>query len=241
MIPAPLANLLQQHPLTALPILFGGGVLASLTPCIYPMIPVTVAIVGGGATAGDGQPPTSRTRIVALTLAYAVGLAVVYASLGVLAGITGTIFGSISTNPWFSFLLANLLVLFGLMLIDVVPVPVPHALLGWAASIGSRGGLIGAAGMGAASGIVVAPCGAPVMATVLTWVATTRSGVLGFLYLFVFSMGMCTLLIVVGIFSGSVARLPKAGPWMVWAKRTFAAITLAGAEYYLIHMGGLLP
>jgi cytochrome c-type biogenesis protein len=235
-----LDSLLQQHPLVALPIVFGGGVVASLTPCIYPMIPVTVAIIGGSATAGDGQAPTSRTRIVALTLAYAVGLAVVYASLGLLAGITGTIFGSISTNPWFSFLLANLLVLFGLMVIDVVPVPIPPALLDWAASIRSRGRLIGAAGMGAASGIVVAPCGAPVMATVLTWIATTRSAGLGFLYLFVFSMGMSTLLIVVGLFSGSVARLPRAGPWMVWVKRAFAAMTLVGAEYYLVHMGGLL-
>jgi len=79
-----------------------------------------------------------------------------------------------------------------------------------------------------------------VMAAVLTWVSSTKSGVLGFIYLFVFSLGMCALLVAVGLFSGSVARLPRAGAWMVWIKRLFALIMLAVAEYYLVQMGLLL-
>jgi len=94
--------------------------------------------------------------------------------------------------------------------------------------------------MGTVSGLVAAPCSAPVMAAVLTWVTTTKSGVLGFIYLFVFSLGMCALLVVVGIFSGSLARLPRAGEWMVWIKRIFAVIMLAVAEYYLVQMGQLI-
>ena len=94
--------------------------------------------------------------------------------------------------------------------------------------------------MGAASGLVAAPCSAPVMAAVLTWVTATKSGVLGFIYLFVFSLGMCTILVLVGLFSGTLARLPRAGPWMVWIKRLFALIMLAVAEYYLVQMGLLL-
>jgi thiol:disulfide interchange protein DsbD len=94
--------------------------------------------------------------------------------------------------------------------------------------------------MGAASGLVAAPCSAPVMAAVLTWVSSTRSGVLGFIYLFVFSLGMCALLVVVGLFSGTVASLPRAGLWMVWIKRLFALIMFAVAEYYLVQMGQLL-
>jgi thiol:disulfide interchange protein DsbD len=78
------------------------------------------------------------------------------------------------------------------------------------------------------------------MAAVLTWVTTTKSGVLGFIYLFVFSLGMCALLVVVGIFSGSLARLPRAGEWMLWIKRIFAVIMLAVAEYYLVQMGQLI-
>ncbi len=87
---------------------------------------------------------------------------------------------------------------------------------------------------------MAAPCSAPVMAAVLTWVSSTKSGVLGFIYLFVFSLGMCSLLVVVGLFSGTVARLPRAGAWMVWVKRIFALIMLGVAEYYLVQMGQLI-
>jgi thiol:disulfide interchange protein DsbD len=78
------------------------------------------------------------------------------------------------------------------------------------------------------------------MAAVLTWVTTTKNGGLGFLYLFVFSLGMCAVLVLVGLFSGTAARLPRAGVWMVWVKRLFAVIMIAAAEYYLIQMGQLL-
>ncbi len=78
------------------------------------------------------------------------------------------------------------------------------------------------------------------MAVVLTWVTTTKRGVLGFVYLFTFSLGMCALLVAVGFFSGTAARLPRAGQWMVWVKRGFALVMLGVAEYYLIQMGQLL-
>jgi len=94
--------------------------------------------------------------------------------------------------------------------------------------------------MGAMSGLVAAPCGAPVMAAVLTWVSTTGSAALGFPYLFAFSVGMCSLLVAVGLSSGLVSRLPRAGAWMLWVKRGFAVIMIGVAEYYLIEMGKLL-
>jgi thiol:disulfide interchange protein DsbD len=78
------------------------------------------------------------------------------------------------------------------------------------------------------------------MAAVLTWVTTTKSATLGFLYLFVFSLGMCALLVVVGLSSGTVARLPRAGAWMLWVKRLFALVMLGAAEYYLVKMGQLI-
>ena len=228
---------LSSSPLVALPILFIAGVLTSLAPCIYPMIPITAAIVGGSSV-GDATRPRSRT--VFLTLTYVVGLALAYASLGLFAGLTGTLFGSVSTNPWLYFAIANLLILAALAMLDVIPVRVPAWLLNKAASAGQGGNLGGVFVMGAVSGLVAAPCSAPVMAAVLTWVSTTKSGVLGFIYLFVFSIGMCTLLVVVGLFSGTVARLPRAGAWMVWVKRLFVLIMLAVAEYYLVQMGQLL-
>ncbi len=228
---------LSSSPLTALPILFIAGVLTSLAPCIYPMIPITAAIVGGSAV---GEAPRPRSRTVVLTFTYVLGLALVYASVGLFAGLTGTLFGSVSTNPWLYFAMANLLIVAALAMLDVIPVRVPAWLMRRAATAGKGGSLYGVFVMGAASGLVAAPCSAPVMAAVLTWVTATKSGVLGFVYLFVFSLGMCTILVLVGLFSGTVARLPKAGAWMVWVKRIFALIMLGVAEYYLVQMGLLL-
>jgi thiol:disulfide interchange protein DsbD len=222
-------------------LLFAGGVLTSLTPCIYPMIPITAAIVGGTELGNPGGPRTGgRLRPVALTAVYVAGLASVYSGLGVFAGMTGTLFGSVSTNPWLYFAMANLLLIAALAMLDVLPVRVPHRLLGTAAGAGTAGRVSGAFVMGAMSGLVAAPCSAPVMAAVLTWVGTTRSAGLGFIYLLAFPLGMCTLLVIVGISSGALARLPRAGVWMVWVKRGFALVMIGVAEYYLIKMGQLI-
>lgn len=216
--------------------LFAAGVLTSLNPCVYPMIPITAAIVGGQAV---GEAP-SRVRPVLLTLTYVLGLAAVYSLLGVIAGLTGTLFGTVSTNPWLYFLMANLLMVSGLIMLEVLPVPVPTTWVDRASRAGTAGRFSGAFVMGAVSGLVAAPCGAPVMAAVLTWVTATQSAALGFAYLFVFSLGMCALLVAVGVSSGALARLPKAGSWMVWIKRGFGFLMIGAAEYYLIKMGQLL-
>lgn len=235
MVSSSIADLLNGNPALALPALFLGGVVTSLTPCVYPMIPITAAIVGGQA-----DVPSGRLRPLALTLTYVAGLAVVYSALGVFAGLTGTLFGSVSTNPWLYFAMANVLILAGLGMLDVVPVRLPAGMMARAANLGTAGRFSGAFGMGAMSGLVAAPCSAPVMAAVLTWVTVTHSAALGFLYLLTFSLGMCTLLVIVGLSSGSLARLPKAGPWMVTVKKVFALVMLGAAEYYLIKMGQLL-
>jgi thiol:disulfide interchange protein DsbD len=232
-----LTQLLNGNPALALPALFAGGVLTSLTPCVYPMIPITAAIVGG-QTAGSASP--SHARPLLLTLTYVVGLAVVYSVLGVFAGLTGTLFGSVSTNPWLYFAMANVLVLAGLSMVDVIPVRLPAGIMSRAATMGTAGRFSGAFLMGAMSGLVAAPCSAPVMAAVLTWVTVTHSAVLGFVYLLTFSLGMCALLVVVGLSTGAMARLPRAGAWMVTVKRVFALVMLGAAEYYLVKMGELL-
>ena len=89
-----LAAMLSEQPALALPVLFAAGVLTSLTPCIYPMIPITAASVGGQSVSG-----ASRSRVVGLTLAYVLGLSTVYALLGLAAGLTGSVFGAVSSNP----------------------------------------------------------------------------------------------------------------------------------------------
>ena len=222
---------LLAEPLHALPVLFLAGLLTSVTPCVYPMIPITIGILGGAGAEGR-----SRRRTVAYTLLYASGLALVYASLGLLAGLTGTLFGTISSNRWAYLFMANLLLLAGLAMLEVFPVAVPDRIVAWASRFGGR-----SAGsvflMGATSGLVAAPCGAPAFAAVLTFVGPTRSAALGFLYLFVFSIGMTALLIAVGLSAGTLASLPKAGRWLGWVKKGAGVVILGMAEYYLIKAG----
>ena len=228
---AQLTGNLSGSPVLALLTLFGAGVLTSLTPCVYPMIPITASVISG--TARNDQ---SKLRTISLTLAYVVGLALVYAILGAIAGLSGTMFGTVSANPWALLFIGNLLLLFGLVMLDVLPVPIPRRLLEYAGKQG--GGSYGAVFLlGATSGVVAAPCGAPAFAVVLTWVAATGAGLMGFVYLFVFSLGMTTLLVVVGLFSGTLAALPRSGMWMVWIKRLAAVIMFGMAQYYFWQAG----
>ena len=132
---------LGSSPLTALPVVFLAGVLTSLTPCIYPMIPITAAIVGGAQTAQGGA---TRRRTLGLTMAYVIGLALVYSILGLIAGLTGSMFGTISTNPWLYFAMANVLLLAALSMLDVLPIRLPAWLLTRATSAGQSGGVGGA-------------------------------------------------------------------------------------------------
>ncbi len=229
-----LESTLRNQPIVALVVLFGAGLATSLTPCVYPMIPITAGILGG-----MGSVRRSRGRTVVLTAAYVLGLALVYSSLGLLAGLSGTLFGSVSSSPWALFIMGNLLLVFGLALLDVFTVNAPARLAAWAGRLAgdSVGGVFA---LGATSGLVAAPCGAPAFAAVLTFVSTTGSALLGFLYLFVFSIGLTALLVAVGLFSGNLAALPRAGRWTLWIKRAGGVLLLLMAEYYFVRMGSVL-
>jgi thiol:disulfide interchange protein DsbD len=226
-----LSDALQHRPFVALPLLFGAGLVTSLNPCIYPMIPITA-----GALAGVDAEGRSRRRTVGLTLTYVTGLALFYAVLGLIAGLTGSLFGTIGSSPWARLAIGNLLLVFALAMLDVIPIRVPTRLAAWAGGLGG-GSYPAVFLLGATSGIVAAPCGAPAFAAVLTWVASTQSAVLGFVYLFVFSLGMTAVLVVVGLFSGTIAALPRAGMWMAWIKKAAGVVLLLMAQYYFVKAG----
>ena len=228
---APVGDVLRDQPLLGLATMFVAGLVTSLTPCVYPMIPIVAGVLGGA-----GAASRSRTRTAGYTAAYVLGVALVYATLGLLAGLTGSLFGAISSNRWAYFAVGNLLLLFALALLDVFPVVLPARLTDWASRFGG-GSLGGAFAMGATSGLVAAPCGAPAFAAALTFVSATGSAVLGFAYLFVFSLGMTALLVAVGLLAGFGAQLPRGGRWTVWIKRASGVVLLGMAEYYFIQMG----
>src|SRR6266480_2425971 len=126
-----LSDTLSNHPLLALATLFGAGLVTSLTPCIYPMIPITAGIISGtsGAQASGG-------RTAGLTLTYVAGLALFYAVLGLVAGLTGSLFGTVSASPWARLGIGNLLLVFALAMLDVIPVAVPSRVVQWASGLG---------------------------------------------------------------------------------------------------------
>jgi len=206
-----------------------GGLLASLTPCVYPMIPITAGVIGNANLGG------TRLRAFFLSLWYVLGMAITYAGLGLFAALTGRFFGAVSTSPYTFLFMGNLLLLFGLVMLEAVPMP----LLGLRRRFQARGPLsVFAAGLSA--GLVAGPCTAPVLGALLAYVATSGSVARGGLLLLAFSFGMGTLLLAVGAFSGLLAALPRSGAWMVRLKKGIGAGMLLLAEYFLIKAGGLL-
>lgn len=208
---------------------FLGGVLASLTPCVYPMVPITAGYVGSRNLGG------SKLRGFVLSLFFVVGVAVTYSALGVIAALTGTLFGEISTNPWAYFVVANIMIFLGLGMLEVFTLPTLAL-----QKTPSLAGVFGVFVLGMASGFVAGPCTAPVLGVLLTYVATTRDAFLGGALLFVFAFGMGLLLIVVGTFTGVLASLPRSGEWMVKIKKAIGLLMIGLGEYFLIQMGRLM-
>jgi thiol:disulfide interchange protein DsbD len=205
-------------------VVFAAGVLTSFTPCVYPMIPVTVTYIGGAAGG-------NRRRAVALSITYVLGLALMYAALGVVAAMLGKIFGEFTRSPWVFAAVGIVIAGLGLGMLDVFTIP---ALLTGLQGQGVRqGGFIGAALMGVAAGFVAAPCTAPVLGLLLAYVGQTRNVVWGGSLLFVFALGLGLLLLLLGVFSGLLTSLPKAGAWMDRIKKTFGVAMIVIGGWFL--------
>lgn len=203
-----------------------GGLLASLTPCVYPMIPITVGVIGNSNLGG------SKLRGFLLSLCYVTGIAVTYAGLGIFAAATGRFFGAINTSPWTFLVIGNIILLLGLGMLNVFHFPsiAPK----FSAKIkGPPGAFL----IGILSGFVAGPCTAPVLGMLLAYVATTGDVILGGLLLFVFAFGMGAILLAVGTFSGLLASIPRSGIWMVKVKKTMGVLMVVLAEYFLIQAG----
>jgi len=210
-------------------LVFAGGLLSSLTPCVYPMIPITISVIGG-------QKQGSRFHSFFLSVFYVLGIAVIYTALGIAAVASGTLFGTISSNTWVLFTVANICLIFGLSMFDVFMINVPF-LTNLHSGKAKGGSFAGVFLMGIIFGLVASPCTAPVLGVVLAFVSTTKSYVYGGSLLFVYALGLGTLLILIGTFSGALLRLPKSGKWMEYVKKFFGVIMFGMAEYFLIQMG----
>jgi len=224
-------QLIDLPPALALATAFAGGVAVSFTPCVYPIVPVTLGIIGV-RSAG------ARWRGFLLSSVYVLGMALTYASLGAFAALSGKLFGQISASPWTHFAVANLCLAFGLAMLDVFHIPQ----LGLGAGPVQRGpqGVLGVLLFGMAAGLIVGPCTAPVLGTLLVYVGSQRNPFYGFLLLLCFGYGVGFLLILLGTFTGLLTSLPRSGLWMERVKKAFGWGMVGVAEFLLIKTGELL-
>lgn len=211
--------------LLTLLLIFLGGLALNLTPCVYPMIPLTVSYFGS-------QRAEKPLVVLGRAAAYVVGISVTYSSLGVTAALTGKILGSTLQSPWILGGISALLVGLSLSMFGLYEIQAPNWLLNKVASGNARGAL-GAFVMGLVFGIVAAPCVDPFSIGLLTFVAAKADPFLGFLMFFVLSMGLGFPYLWLGFFSGGISRLPKSGLWMVWVKKVFGLVLLGMPLYFL--------
>ncbi|HEX8907806.1 MAG TPA: cytochrome c biogenesis protein CcdA, partial [Anaeromyxobacteraceae bacterium] len=217
-----LGRQLAQGSLLAFGIAFAGGVLTSLTPCVYPLIPITVSIFGARRSG-------SRAHAMALSGLYVLGIAVTYSSLGASAALTGKAFGTAMQSPWVLALVAGVFVAMAASMFGAFELRLPTS---WQARLSTVGGAgyAGALAMGLVAGLIAAPCTGPVLAAALAFVVTQGSVAYGVGIMFAYALGIGLLFFLIGAFSLS---LPKSGPWMETVKSVFGVVLLAMALTYL--------
>jgi thiol:disulfide interchange protein DsbD len=217
------SNLFAHGWVWAFASVFLGGFLTSLTPCVYPLIPITMSIFG----ARDEH--VSRGRAILLATSYVGGIALMYTALGVSAALAGRQFGTFMGNAWFIVPIAVLFLVMAASMFGAFEMSLPTSLQTRLSSVGGKG-FGGAFAMGLVGGIIAAPCTGPVLASVLAYVATTRSVVVGGSLLFVYALGMGPLFFAIAGFS---VALPKSGRWMESIKSIFGVVMVVAALYFL--------
>jgi thiol:disulfide interchange protein DsbD len=203
--------------------IFAGGLALNLTPCVYPVIPLTVGFFGR-----ESQGSTSRS--FGLASLYVLGMATTYSALGVAAALSGRLFGALLQNPLVLAGVAAVLVLMALSMFGMWEIRMPTFLMNRA---GARSGPVGAFAMGLFVGVVAAPCVGGFIVGLLAFVAARQDALLGFVFFFVLSLGLGLPYLFLGAFSGSLSRLPRAGAWMESVKKVFGWVLLAMAAYFL--------
>jgi len=211
----------------ALGLVFLAGLATSLTPCVYPMIAITVSVFGA-------RQAETRARAALLSSAFVLGIAALFTPLGVISALTGNAFGSALASPWVLGALSTLFAVMAFSMFGLFDIALPSALQYRLAQAGGFG-VRGAFALGFVNGFVAAPCTGPVLAVLLTWVATTGNVAFGALALFLYAIGIGVLFWFVGTFA---ITLPKSGRWVEWTKSAFGIAMLALAFYYL---RGVLP
>ena len=201
------------------------GLGLNLTPCVYPLVSVTIAYFGGQA-GGRG-----RGRVVGLASIYVLGIAISFSIFGVAAALSGGLFGAALQKPVVLLSIAALMVVLALGSFGLYQLQPPPTVMRWVSNTGT--GAAGALFMGLTMGIVAAPCVGPIVVGLLIFVGSRQDSGLGFLLFFALALGMGLPYIVLAAAAGSLRQLPRSGEWLVWTERLFGCVLLILAMYYL--------
>ena len=204
--------------------IFAGGIALNLTPCVYPLIPITVSYFGGRSGQGQG-------RLLLHGSLYIVGLSLTNSILGVVAALTGGLMGAMLQNPVVLIVVAVILVFFATSLLGFWELRLPEGLNRMASK--SYTGYFGTLFMGLTLGVVAAPCIGPFVLGLLTWVAGMGSPWLGFIIFFTLSLGLGLPLFLLAIFSGRIEKLPRSGEWMLWVRKLMGWVLVGMAAYFI--------
>jgi thiol:disulfide interchange protein DsbD len=202
--------------------IFAGGMALNLTPCVYPLIPITVSYFGGRS--GKGQ-------IIGHGLCYVGGLSITNSALGVTAALTGGLMGALLQNPLVLAAVSAILIFFATSLFGFWELRLPSGLMNAASK--SYAGYFGTLFMGLTMGVVAAPCIGPFVLGLLTWIASMGSPWLGFIVFFTLSLGLGLPLFFLAIFSGQIDKLPRSGEWMIWVKKLMGWVLVGMAAYFI--------
>lgn len=213
---------LSESLLFSFMIAFFAGLLTSLTPCVYPMIPITLAVLA------QGSENRRKSEQLFFSVVYVLGIATTFSLLGLAAAQFGFLFGSLLSQIWVLALVAIILLVMALSLFGLFEINPPAFLMNQAAKKGS-GRFLGAYVSGLFFGVVASPCVGPVLVAILAWVSTTQKPFLGFALLFTYAIGLGMLFIVLGLFSKA---LPRSGQWMVTVKKIMGLVVLGVSIYY---------
>ncbi len=206
--------------------LFVGGLLLNLTPCVFPMLGVTLSIFG----ARRKEP---IARVLSHATLYVLGIAVMYSALGVIAALTGGLFGAALQNVWVNVGLGVLMMVLSLSMFGLYEMNPPAAVMDKLGAASGTASFAGTFMAGLGVGIIAAPCVGPFVVAVLALIAQKQSALFGFETMFTLSIGLGLPYLVLGTFSNLIQKLPRSGDWMVWVKGVFGVILAAVGAFYV--------
>ncbi len=218
--------------------IFLGGLALNLTPCVYPLIPITLGYFGG-------QSENKTSRLFKLAILYVIGMAITYSVIGVVTALSGSLFGSLLQNPIVLIGIAAVLVALSLSMFGLYEFQLPNSLV---VKLGeARSGYFGAFFMGLTMGVVAAPCIGPFVVGLLTFVGAKGDPLFGFFVFFVLALGLGFPYLFLGVFSGKIKSLPRSGEWMIAVKKIFGFVLIGMAIYFILpllpetYRGNVLP